>query len=113
MVSCHHSFTFCCVNRHVSGISVTQKSSPYMGCSLKISSTVRDKRDNYTFVSETILEAELGAVDSSDVVVSSSCAPVVPPVLLSLFSDFKASPFLSSCFFTSRLISGPVVGILC
>ena len=69
-----------------------------MGCASKISSTVRDGRDDCLGFSKTwvpILASPLGAVDSSGGVVYLTYAPVVAPVLLSLSSDYGSSPFLS------------------
>ena len=59
-----------------------------------------------------MLGVPLGTVDSSVVVVSSTCAPAVPPVILSLSPDFDSSPFFFSIF-ASMLINGLVVRILC
>ena len=77
------------------GLVPAQKSSSFMRCAPKISSTVRDERDNCTFVSKTwtpILASPLGVMDSSLVVISPTCTPVMSHVLLSLSLDFGSSP---------------------
>ena len=97
------------------GLVLPQKSSSSMGCTLRIPCTVRNELDDCTFVSDTwapMLGVPLSGVDSSVVVVSSTCALAVLPVIQSLSSDFDWSPFLIS-FFASTLISGLVVRILC
>ena len=98
MASCYLFFTVYCVNRHVIGIGVIPKSIIYWVCS-QYFSTVRDGRDNVWLLSETWaprLAPLLGAVVSLFVVVSSTCAPAIPLVVLSLSSDFGSSAFL--CF---------------
>ena len=77
------------------GLVPPQRSSP-MGCAPKISSTERVGRDSCPVASETwapILAPPLEALKSSGVVVSPTCAPAVPVVLLSLSSDLGSSPF--------------------
>ena len=87
------------------GLVLPQKSSRSMGCAPKIFSTVCSELDDCIFVSYTrapMLGAPLGTVDFSVVVVSSTCAPVVPPVLLSLSLDLYSSPFFLSPFLPLR-----------
>ena len=65
------------------------------------------------FVSETLaprLALLLGMVVSSFVVLSSTYAPAVPVVALSLSSDFGS--FASFCLFFT-LVTGLDVGVLC
>ena len=83
------------------GLVLPQKSSLSMGCTPKISFTVRNEFDNCTFVSDMWVPMQgfpVGTVDSSVVVVSSTCALAVQTVILSLSSDFDSSPFFLSPF---------------
>ena len=75
---------------------VSPQNSSFTGWAPNISSIVCDGRDGAWFFSKTWaprLAPPLGVVDSSVVVVSSTCAPAVPPVLLSLSLGFESPPF--------------------
>ena len=68
-----------------------------IGCTPNIASTVRGGDDVAWLVSEKWaprLAPPLGAVVSSFVVLFSTCAPALPPVVLSLSSGFGSPPFL-------------------